>query len=501
MKTIIATAAVLAVTAVHADAAPAWCKGVKHESRGSDLKIALDPDHKYPDDVVKAIVRGLCDPADDERAHQAELEAARQQWMKRMAMNEADWAGDVKAWFPERSMNYLLPNANGKAWSSLGPYDQYVLMVRPGGASGEKHYLADAVQLTETGRFGYIWYCLHQGGAVEWAICQHDLDVLDRAKVGQELRADTTHSPEDRMRARFELAKIEHFLPKHVARVQALFAKDKAYKQLFDLARDTRTAYEARAKELAPLRALVLAMDDARETNSRSALAGCSDKVWPAFAAAVAKLPAASFENVRGRAALGPVVREPETYLAANALLACEGRRDELLAYVEDALEYWPGFRGPRTATITAVKSATIQLDDRGSKLDVPAFHLALAIGSDKSPHSDSSTGVIAKVTERGDAIEISFVKSSELEDHCQSERETNKVVRIDSSGNLIRERVCTSWARERVDTTPKSVTVPKRYGGALQKGRYAVILGGSVIGVWAKPNAATPLAVFGVKL
>lgn len=504
MKTLISTA-VLAITASHADAAPAWCKDVKHEYRSSDLKTALDPD-RYPDDVVKAIVKGLCDPTDDERAHQGELEAARQQWMKRMAMNEADWAGDAMAWFPAQAMSYQPPVPDGQPWSRLGAYDQYSYMVAPGGndtvfAPGAKHYLADALQLTETGRFGYIWNCLHHGGPVEWAICQPDLDALDRTKLGQELRADTTHSAEDRMRARFELAKVDHYLPKHVAKIQALFAKDKAYKQLFDLARDTRAAYEARARDLAPLRALALAMDDARATHSRSALAGCSDKVWPAFAAAVAKLPAKTFENVRGRDAVGPLMREPETYLAANALLACEGPRDTLLTYLQQALEYWPGFRGPRTATITTITAANIQLDDRNAKLDLPAFHVPLAIGSDESPYRATATGMIAKVTERGDAIEIGFVKTSELEDHCQAERETNKIVRIDSSGNLIRERVCTKWARERVDTTPEPVTIPKRYGGALQKGRYAVVLGGAVMGVWAKPNAPTPLAVFGVQL
>jgi hypothetical protein len=500
MRIIISTV-VLSLAATRADAAPAWCKSFKHDDRSSALKTALDPD-RYPDEVVKALVQGLCDPTVDERAHQAELEAARQQWMKRMAMNEADWAGDVMACFAEQSMNYQPPLPNDKPWSSLGAYDQYALLIHPHeNSTGVKHYLADALSLTATGRFGYVWNCLHNGGPVEWAICQPDIDALDRTKLGQELRADTAYSPEDRMRARFELAKVDHFLPKHVARVQALFAKDRAYKQLFDLARDTRAAYEARAKDLTPLRALVLAMDDARVTSSRSALAGCSDKIWPAFAAAVAKLPATSFENVRGEAAIGPLVRDPETYLAANALLACEGSSDQLLWYLKNALEYWPGFRGPRTAAITAITAANIQLDDRREKLSLPYFHFSLEIGSDKSPYSGQATGVIAKVTARGDAIEVSFVKTSEMEDHCLDERETNKIVRIDSDGNLIRERVCTKWAKQRTDTTPQPVTINKRYGGALQKGRYVSISDGTPLGVWAKPNSPLPIAVFGVQL
>src|SRR5262245_9050903 len=184
MRIIISTV-VLSLAATHADAAPPWCKGFKHDDRSSELKAALDPDQKYPDDAVKALVKGLCDPTDDERTHQAELEAARQQWMKRMAMTEADWAGDVMAWFPEQAMNYQPPLPNDKPWSSLGAYDQYALMVHPSETgTGVKHYLADAVSLTEAGRFGYVWNCLHNGGPVEWAICQPDIDALDRTKLG-----------------------------------------------------------------------------------------------------------------------------------------------------------------------------------------------------------------------------------------------------------------------------------------------------------------------------
>ena len=90
---------------------------------------------------------------------------------------------------------------------------------------------------------------------------------------------------------------------------------------------------------------------------------------------------------------------------------------------------------------------------------------------------------------------------ASEIQDHCKGYRRTNRVQRIADNGELIYEEVCTGWVTARTDTTPKPVTVPQRYAAGLQKGRYVVVEGGTIAGVWAKPSSPTPLAAFGVAL
>jgi hypothetical protein len=240
-------------------------------------------------------------------------------------------------------------------------------------------------------------------------------------------------------------------------------------------------------------------MDDARATRSRSALAGCSEKTWPAFAAAVAKLPAKRFENLRGVGVIDAMLHDPDVYLAANALVACEGPRDYLLKQIASGLG--TGYRGPRTAAFNAINDANLQPDERGSEQLRGGGAVKIAIGTDKSPYTDSAKGIIAAVKESGDAIEIAFAKTSEIQDHCQGYRATKRIQRITDSGDVMYEQVCTGWVTARTDTTPKPVLVPKRYGAGLQKGRYVIVAGGTVEGVWMKPNAATPIAAFGVAL
>jgi len=127
-------------------------------------------------------------------------------------------------------------------------------------------------------------------------------------------------------------------------------------------------------------------MDDARATDSRNAFAGCEDTTWKAWRAAMVALPAKRFEGmVEDRAhgrrfvdtSMAPIVGSPATYLASVALVTCmtvgQERSSEPDVLLGDALARWPGFRGPRTATETAILTAGISLEDRDAKLEYPS--------------------------------------------------------------------------------------------------------------------------------
>ena len=81
------------------------------------------------------------------------------------------------------------------------------------------------------------------------------------------------------------------------------------------------------------------------------------------------------------------------------------------------------------------------------------------------------------------------------------SRRATNRISRLDGSGNVSYESVCTQWQRVRVDTTLRPIDVPKRYAVGLAPKRHVSIVGGIPEAIWAKPSSPTPLAAFGVPL
>ena len=265
-----------------------------------------------------------------------------------------------------------------------------------------------------------------------------------------------------------------------------------------------RKEWTAAAASRAGLLAAVRAMDDARATGSRKAMEGCAARAWPLFAAAVGKLPASRFENLRGDAsrgqtffdaAIGAILQDPDAYLAANALHACEGVADHLLSALSGGLSYWSGFRGPRTAALTAIRLAGLVPDRRGETIEIPAVHLPLAIERRPRP-ADAGRGHAL-----GDTVRVTFPQTSELQDQCVSRRKTHRISRIDASGHVSYESVCTQWQRVRVDTTLQPIDVPKRYAAGLAPKRYVSIVAGVPEAVWAKPGSPTPLAAFGALL
>jgi hypothetical protein len=509
-----------------AQAAPQWCGKLKEDRGSNQVKTATSPD-SAPQHALFAILQGICYPEDDAVSQQPALEAARQTWMKRLLLTEADWASDLVEWgnlpYAQR-MQTPDPTPNDEApWSKAGPIEQFGLLTnRVGGGrdfriqDGAAHYMADAFALTETGRLGYVHRCVTMSRwedeihPAEWATCQPDIDALDWAKIGAELRGETGRTMNDRMSVRFAAHKVQELLPTHAARVKKLVDKDDAYAKLFDIAKGARKSWAEHAGERTELLAAVSAMDDARATQSRKAAQGCSDRIWPLYAKAIGKIPAKRFENIHGDrsnavtfldAAVGAVLQDPDAYLAANALVTCEGTFDWLTERLRNGLQFWAGYRGPRTASLTAFRLANLQLDQRDAKLEIPTTRLTLEIEPRSRPMLPSGEGIVASVTPQGDSVLVTFVHTSEMQDHCMATRRTNRISRIDSSGNLVYETTCTKWVRERTDTTVKPVSIPKRYAGGIKPKLYVSIIGGSVEGVWVKTNSPTPVAAFGVAL
>jgi len=484
-----------------ASADPEFCKtpGVDRLIVGGDLDSALGDD---PTSLV-GLVAASCGKAGGEGQQRAgELVAARAKWSKRLELTEAEWS-EVALWATHRPSERNAPSLRydaKQAWSSYDPIEQYANLK---GGQVEVHYLADALgtRLTETGRLAYIQRCLQSRKTGEWAICQPDFAALDRNKLVAELRASTRHDGYERTVIRIELDRTSTKLAEHAAAIKQLGTKDPGYAKLFAIAADARKQWTADAKLLE----LVLAMDDARASNSNKAFDGCDDKTWVAFQTAIAAIPAKQFANLKDErdapfllGAVGVLVNDPSAYLASVALFTCKssGKRDPLVRFLGGAMQRWPGHRGPRTASHTALLTGGIKLDDRDAKIEYPEVRRMWFDGGEST--SGGGSGVVSAVRPGGASTVVEFAKKLRKEQVCTDWKDTNTISMISASGTVYYEYNCLKYGTVTINDAPKPKTVNARYATAIKPGVSVSIIEDVVTGVWAKPGGA-PIAVFGV--
>jgi hypothetical protein len=536
MKRAIFTVSMVVALVIGARAAaqvPAWCAGVKNNriDVSGDLGRALRDDE--PRDTLKNLAGRLCQPDAEAAAHLPELEAARQKWSKRLDLIEADWA-DVADYATlgqgERMNGKVRINTDGqelgigesvkRPWSAYDALDQYVTISSDTGlASGsfalDHNYFVDALGagLTELGRFAYVKGCVGTKRPVQWAMCQGDVAALDLKRVASELRANKAYGGADKMRVRIEVDELKPALVAHAARVKSLIAGDPAYGQLFEAASAARKEWDGRARTDAALIALAAAMDDARATNSRRALAGCEDKTWTAWKGALGTMPAKKFEGMHDdheggqnflALAIGPMLGNPRVYLASVALITCVtlsqergAPRDVLIRSLGDRMVRWPGARGPRTATETAIMTAGITLDDRDAKLEYPEAYRDFGGGG--GSHGGGGSGVVGSVAPSGKTATVEFKKQMAKCTSCQEWKDTNHITAIRDNGQLTYERTCVKSQTVTCDKSDRPQIVNARYVEGVKPGMFVSVIEDVVTAAWAKPGAPVPTLVCGV--
>jgi hypothetical protein len=513
---------------VLAAGAPAWCSGLGgvQLDRHGEIKDLVE--NNDPRDALANLVAALCNPDSDVDEHKGQLESARKKWSSRLDLAEADWV-DVATYATLNQgarMAGLVKLYNDseqtrkRAWSSFDALDQYAMIANDIGESGsltlDHNYFVDALgkKLTESGRLAYVARCIKEKEPVQWAMCQGDIERLDFKALAAELRDNKVYGGEEKIRVRIEAAELRDRLVEHRAKVQKLTAGDPGYAKLFQLAEATRRDWEERTS--APLVDLVAQMDDARATRSTKAFDGCEDKTWAAWTAAVAELPAKAFEGLHdnphsGRSLLdeilSPIITTPNTYLASVARVTCmtagqadDVRPDLLTRFLGAQLVYWPGFRGPRTATESAILSAGIRLDDRDAKLGYPRPKRPFGSGGGLSSHG-SGAGVIGKLLPSGKGVTVEFKAQMVRQVQCAEVRETNHAIQIRDDGSLIYAVTCVRNETVTVNKADEPQKVNPRYLDGVKPGMYVKIVEDVAVATWAKPGTPAPTMVFGVKL
>ena len=525
----------LGVRSAHADP-PAWCStpGLeKDRYRDVDVKEALGDQAM---DAVHAIVGLTCFPNDEAKQRAKEVAKAREAWSKKLDLTDKEW-GEVGVWGSGQPSSYQdtsdLTNEFGKkyAWSELDPVEQFAGIQNgfPNNGAGngysEYGYLTDALgpKLSEAGRLAWILHCSGSGtGAVSSAMCQPDIARLDRKKLAAELRASKA-TPEYKTKIRFIIYALNDRLAAHATEVKALQAKDPAYKKMFDIAETTRKEWDDLWAKQAALVDLALQMDDARQTSSRKAFEGCEDKVWPAWEAEVAKIPAKRFEGFSTKIedswtepGMGVVLSTPGGYLASTALFTClthgasASSKDAIISTLGEVLGAYPGNRGPRQATHLAILNAGLQLDDQSASIDYPGTDFRQKFNG-QSARGDF--GTVAKVEAGGkgkgakpkagadkavEMVTVTFNKKFEKQEQCANSRRTNRISYIRSDGGISYELDCLKWEIVSIDRTPDPEVVTARSAKGLKPGMNAYIGEDEVIAAWPK-GAKAPSIVAGV--
>ena len=400
------------------------------------------------------------------------------------------------------------------AWSTLDPIEQYAIIRNSDFQSRDNStYIVDALddRLTALGRFGYVSLCMKRDfdNPVDMATCQPDIDAFDPAQALAEIAADKKHPEGQHAALRDGLTSLKGKLAERATAVKALLDKDASYKKMFELAASARKDFAAHKN--APLRELVLAMDDARATRSRKALEGCEDKTWKAWTAAVSAIPAKRFSLVYKdvfteivEPAAATIVGEPDGYLAAVALSACFGEKPDILVkYVQHALLFWPGYRGPRSASQLAIMQASLTLDDRDSKLEYPRIDRRELFtgngnGGDLS-FSGSSRGPVVSVAPKGALTHVVFGPTKTKETQCADYRAGKRLSRIESGGRLVYEGTCYKYIQVMVTHDPsKPIDTSIRYAASVKAGMIASAVDQSLLIAVPSLTATAPSVVFG---
>ncbi len=507
---ILGAVAILCTRTATALAAPAWCKGGPALDKPRyDMKSLFS--ETDPRDALRNLIGATCYPETEIASYAKQIEAMRVAWSKKLGLTDADWV-EVNEWahYPSNVRNnddFFAKNRQAP-WSTSSPLDQYSAL---NGDTGDTDvaYIADAfgAKLSQLGRLAYLRTCMSRGsqddGPVAFAMCAPDADGLDMTRIAAEIAADKKYELADRMTARIVAYETLGKLAQFRADAKALRDKDPAYAKMFELGEQIHKSWSADAKTLA----LMADLDDARVSGSRKASAGCMARAEAAWRAAVEAVPvkkltaiAAEPGNTFLQQLVPMVIAQPSGYLAALSLNVCaklENKMDALTRVIGAGLQRWPGSRGPRTATLTAIMTAGLQLDQRDAEIAYQHLHRDWIDGD--ANVGITGLGAITAVKIEGEQAVVTFQKQKVKQTRCTKGHSTNRLQRITDSGQFIYEYQCDVWINETIEVPPSPpLKVLAKYAAGLTAGM-TVSITDDVVAVAYPKNSTTPVLVTGI--
>ncbi len=176
--------------------------------------------------------------------------------------------------------------------------------------------------------------------------------------------------------------------------------------------------------------------------------------------------------------------------------LGNDNKPDAVARALGDAMQRWPGHRGPRSATYTAILLAGLELDTGSDKIEYPSVTRTVFDGRG----TRATPAVIAKLTREGETVRIEYVKKTEPGWSCTRYARTSHITQIQRDGTLVYESTCLNYKKVVIDMTPPPVTVKARYATGLPPGLTVKVTEDVVIAAWKK-DAKAPSMLVGVAL
>lgn len=401
----------------------------------------------------------------------------------------------------------------------MDPLDQYILLATYERTSPDGIYVADAMSpLSETGRMAFAIWCTRNDIAKDAmvAACVHDAAGVDIKKISSEIRADKTHEPKFGYMARTNWWNNKKRIERIVSDAESLKKQDPAYAQMFTIADKAWKDWEANAGKRAKVIAFMGEMDNMRESGSRNAQKGCEDRAIPFLREGVESVPADKFNEVlsienkfdaRDIAARG-IATTPEGYLGSAAYVTCmlpgidyNAEGTYLVQSLGNALIRWPGYRGPRSAAISDIMQAGLELDQRDKSITYPNIQRDI-MGSTHTLMSNipakSGLGVIASVKTAGKTATISYQKQNVSYPVCVDYKAGTKITGIMANGQFERAGTCYKYKTVSGQAVIEPKPADARFVSGLKPGQFSVSINSIPYVTWV-PNGKKASTVLGV--
>lgn len=305
------------------------------------------------------------------------------------------------------------------------------------------------------------------------------------AKADAEIDSTPQLNDTTRYKLRAEVARAAEALRLAQRSLVDRAAKDPHAKALLTQAEVEYAQWRKPSPRRAAATALFERMQEARISGKPGAFEGCEEETVRAWSEAVRGIPLPDVgEHPSEREYGDAMLISTETYLTFMALRYC--------AAASETTETAP--QELRVPSRSGDDESVLRLLQDGAQDE-----------RDERDHFSASgslrRGVISRIRDVPGGVEVTFEKIMRKQRQCQRYRRTNRVTRIDSSGNLVYEEVCTSSANVSIDASDEPVRFGKTMAQGLRPGMYLVALEGLPVVATSSAKSKKPIFALGAML
>ncbi len=335
---------------------------------------------------------------------------------------------------------------------------------------------------------------------------------IDTRRAWAEIEATKELHEHRRVELRQLVLKAEAAIGAARAKLSALAKQEPGVARLVAIADAEFKQWASPSPRRVALLRQLAAVELASTSHKRSEAIACEDATHAAW---VTHIKSLKLPPMRGtdlsETYLTSTLASADGYLAYIALRMCltsnrsEGRDHDKGRPGLHSDDYLMGLnlerRGPWSSSVVSWTGSdkAIEFDDRRRTLKDLLMSGKLG-GYDNHNFVEPQSGVIASVTDVGDAVEVKFKKVRAPRLTCTKMQTTDRIRRISPSGDVTYESYCVATATVMADITARPVRFDKVLARGLAPGLYLVAIDGLPIVATRSPSSEVPVFVLGAK-